>query len=154
MAEAHDEGVLRESWFLRLRNPYLQAIVAAAFMLVVILIGGLTLFSGGELSERWAYQTLTTALMIFAVSNALMSLAAPNIGKYWTGSMLSYAALAGLAVLGARLLSGFWIAEAGSYRWIFMVVTFGYGVFLSIMAAIRGIVNFAEGEEWSQPRKR
>lgn len=154
MAGGHDEGVIKEDWFFKLRRPLVQAALAAALMGTFLVLGALTTLSGGELSERWSYRTLATALLIFAVANALMSLAAPDIGKYWRASMLSFVGLAALAILAARAFSGMWITEAGSYRWIFMVLTFGYGVFLSIMAVIRGIVNFAEGEEWSQPRRR
>lgn len=35
-----------------------------------------------------------------------------------------------------------------------MVVTFGYLVFLSIVGFIKRIVEFAQREEWNQPRPR
>ena len=46
------------------------------------------------------------------------------------------------------------ITEAGSYPWIFIVVSFGYLVFLSLMAVLRTVVDFAQREEWTQPRIR
>ena len=44
--------------------------------------------------------------------------------------------------------------EAGPYKWIYIVVTIGYLVFLCILSAMRKIVDFAQREEWNQPRLR
>ena len=46
------------------------------------------------------------------------------------------------------------MSEAGSYRWIYIVVAIGYLVFLSLMAMLRKIVEFAQREEWNHPRIR
>ena len=148
------EGTVKADWFAQLSKPHVQALGALAVMVVFVLVGLGINAAGDGLTDRWGYQTAATAMMMFGVGNALMSLNAPNIGKYWSASFVSYLLLAGIGVVIARLLSGFWLTEAGSYKWIYMVLTFGYLVLLSIVSMMKGIVSFAEREEWSQPRRR
>lgn len=152
--EHRREGPVREDWFRKLKHPPTQAALAAVVMVVFVGFGLLMSLAGSDLSERWGYQSAATALMIFGVGNALMSLAADNVGKYWSKSFVAYVLLAGLGLLLAWGSSGIWITDAGSYRFIYLVLTFGYLVLLSITSMMRGIVNFAEREEWSQPRRR
>lgn len=148
------EHVPHDPWMERIRQPKFQAVIAAGLMATFLLFGLVSSVSGAEPNERFGYQVAATALLLFGVANALFSLGAESINKYWSASFVSYLLLAGLGLLVARLLTGLWISEAGSYKWIYTVLTFGYLVILSIMSAIRGIVNFAEDEEWSQPRER
>ncbi len=154
MANPSHERLPHVTWVDRLRQPPYQAAAAGALMIVFLLFGVGSSLAGAGLGPRFGYQIAATALLLFGLSNALLSLGAPNINKYWSRSFVSFVLLAGLGLLVARVLTGLWISEAGSYKWIYTVLTFGYLVILSIMSAIRGIVNFAEDEEWSQPRKR
>ena len=99
--------------------------------------------------------TVAAALtLLFAILNSLMSLKARNAGKYWGTSVYSYMGLAVSNGVAAWLFSGIPIGEAGTYKWIFFVVTFGFLVFLSMVNFMKKIVQFAEKEEWNQPRKR
>ena len=148
------EHVPHDPWMERIRQPRYQAMTAAALMLVFLVLGFGSRLAGAETSERFGYQIAATALLLFGVANALFSLGSDNINKYWSASFVSFLLLAGLGLVVAKVLTGLWISEAGSYKWIYTVLTFGYLVILSIMSAIRGIVNFAEDEEWSQPRER
>jgi len=68
--------------------------------------------------------------------------------------MYSYLALAFATSMAAWGFSGIPLREAGSYRWIYIVVTVGFIVFLSMVNFMKMIVRFAEKEEWNQPRKR
>jgi hypothetical protein len=47
------------------------------------------------------------------------------------------------------------ISEAASFKWIFMVVTFGYLLFLSLMRFMRKVVFLAQQEDnrWMNRRK-
>jgi hypothetical protein len=62
--------------------------------------------------------------------------------------------LAGASALLAYLFSGVSIGAAGSYKWLFIVVSVGFMVFLSMVNFMKVIVNYAEKEEWSAPRRR
>ena len=141
-------------WFARLKRPPIQAAGAAVVLLAFAVIGLAGAAAGPGLGERYGYQVAATTLLLFGVANALLSLSADNVNRYWGASFLSFLALAALGLVVAYALSGLWITEAGSYRWIYAVLTFGYLALLSIVSMIRGIVKFAEHEEWSHPRKR
>lgn len=93
-------------------------------------------------------------LLLFALFNSLLSLRADNFTKYWGSSVYSYMALAFVSGLAAWLFSGIDLRDAGTYRWIYLVVTFGFLVFLSMVNFMKRIVTFAEKEDWNQPRKR
>jgi hypothetical protein len=102
----------------------------------------------------FAWSTAAAMLLFFALFNSLMSIRAPHFGKYWGASMYSYMALALLSGCAAWLFSGIGFREAGTYRWIFIVVSFCFLVFLSMVNFMKIIVNFAQREEWNQPRRR
>jgi FtsH-binding integral membrane protein len=74
--------------------------------------------------------------------------------QYWSRSIYSFLGLALLAGGFAWLLSSLPLNEAGSYRWILIVVTVGYIIFLAMMTTMRRIVEFAQREEWNHPRIR
>ena len=76
------------------------------------------------------------------------------MSKYWGRSIYSFMGLALGSGLTAYLFSSLTISEAGSYRWIYVVLTVGYLVFLSIVTFMRRIVEFAQKEEWNHPRIR
>jgi len=149
-----EEGAPKNAWFALLKRPHIQAGLALVALLFFVVLGLVMRAGGGEPGSNWGYQSAATSMMLFGVGNALMSLGAKNVGAYWMRSFLSYILLVGIGLLVAWLYSGLWITEAGSYRWIYMVLTFGYLVLLSIVSMMRGIVQFAEREEWSQPRQR
>jgi len=93
--------------------------------------------------------------LFFSVGNCVFSLnVKENSEKYWTQSMivfiLTMALLAGLALL----ISGVNITETGSFQWIFIVVIVSYFVFSTIIRLMKGIVDFAQKEEWNQPKKK
>jgi len=138
----------------RLQRPPFQAAIGLVVLALFLLFGGALSWANDGSDGRWGYQSAATALMLYGVGNALLSLGTKAVGKYWSISIACYAALAAVAIVFARLYSGYWIDDAGSYRWIFLVLTFGYLVLLSIVSMMRGIVSFAEREEWSQPRQR
>ena len=147
---------MNQSTFLleRLKNPVLQASIVFALVLLFD-IGSFFLSSAGvEIEQRFPWTVTATFILFFAMFNAILSLMTDNMDRYWTRSILSYIALALLTGLIAWAFSSLTINEAGSYRWIYIVLTIGYLLFLSIVALMRKIVEFAEREEWNQPRLR
>lgn len=53
----------------------------------------------------------------------------------------------------AWLTSGIAIGQAGSYKFIYLVVSVGFLVFLSLINMVKKIVNFAEREELESTAK-
>ena len=86
--------------------------------------------------------------------NSLLSLSAASFAQYWGASIYSYLGLALCTSLSAWGFSGIPLSEAGSYRWIYIVVSIGFLIFLSMVNIMKVIVRFAEKEEWNKPRKR
>lgn len=135
--------------------PYKQAalVFAGAF---ILMFGGWALDKTGIylMDSLYPWSIATAFSLLFAIFNSLMSLSADNTLKYWGTSMYSYLGLAFMNGCSAWLLSGVRLSDAGTYRWIYLVVTIGFLVFLSMVNFMRKIVEFAEREEWTQPRKR
>ena len=148
------QAATTKNWFSKLKQPPYQAAIGLIFMLFFLAFGGVISVGKGEISSNWGYQSAATGLMLYGVGNALVSITAEDVSKYWISSFISYAVLGGIALLVGWGFSGIALNDAGSYRWIFIVLTFAYLVMLSIISMMRGIVRFAEREEWSQPRER
>ncbi|MCP9235084.1 hypothetical protein [Lewinella sp. JB7] len=143
------------SIFQRRIDPVLQAGVVLAIVLVVdlfsLIIAGTNTVG---VSNRFPWLCAASFMLFFALFNAVMSAAVPNTAKYWGRSLYSFMGLALGAGLLAWAFSGLTISEAGSYRWIYLVVTVGYLVFLGMISLIKNVVNFAQREEWNKPRPK
>lgn len=134
-------------------DPIYQAGGTLVLVFLTQAIGsGISASTDDVMNNRWAWLCAASFLLFFALFNAVMSATSNNILKYWGRSLYSFMGLAVAAGLLAWAFSGIPIGEAGSYKWIFFVVTFGYLVFLSMIAMMKGVVEFAQKEEWSQPK--
>ncbi len=136
-------------------SPLKQAGIVFGLSAGIMLLTKLAqLASSGETDKTVYWTIAATFILFFAIFNALFSLSTKNMDKYWTQSILSYASLVVLTGLLAYLMSSISIDDAGSYRWIYIVLTMGYLIFLSMMTVMRKIVEFAQKEEWNHPRLR
>lgn len=144
-----------ESIFSKTINPIYQAIMALGGVIVISLLAKLIALTGiTEIPQRFPWMSAASFMLLFAIFNSLFSLSSKNMMQYWGKSIYSFLGLAVTAGGVAYLLSSLTISEAGSYRWIYIVVGIGYLVFLSLMGVLRKIVDFAQREEWNQPRIR
>ncbi|MEM9930694.1 MAG: hypothetical protein AAF840_12790 [Bacteroidota bacterium] len=136
-------------------DPVYQA-GGALLGVFLFILGGLAVQSGTEdfVSNRWPWLCAASFLLLFALFNAIMSATSKHLMKYWGRSIYSFAGLAVGSGLLAWAFSGIPIGEAGSYKWIFFVVTFGYLVFLCMVGFMKSIVEFAQKEEWHRPKLR
>lgn len=143
------------SFLTRAFNPVLQAAIALGSGLVFILVGkGIDGLGLMQLEPDYPWMCVASFLLLFALFNSIFFLSAKNTLKYWGRSMYSFMGLAFISGLMAWGFSQIPIEEAGSYRWIFIVVAGVYLVFLTIMNLMKKIVEFAQREEWTQPRIR
>lgn len=136
-------------------RPPIQAIATFGVAFFLMGLGWLSTALGVmEVDRLYAWSIGAAFMLFFALMNSLLSLKAPSFVKYWGVSIYSYIGLG----LGTSLLawgfSGIPLKEAESYRWIYIVVTVGFIVFLTLVNLMKVIVKFAEKEEWNQPRKR
>lgn len=136
-------------------NPVVQAALCLGGALVFILLSKLVQATSlMEVSERFPWMAAASFLLLFSIFNTVGSIFSDNRNKYWQRSIYGFIGLALSSGLLAWSFSSLSIGEAGSYRWIFIVLTLGYLVFVSIMNLARTIVEFAQREEWNHPRIR
>lgn len=136
-------------------NPFLQGAVIVVAMIAFLGFGELLSSSAPDgYKQRIPWIIVTAMLLLFAVSNSIFCLVSDKPVYYWGRSVITYILLAAVAIFMASFLSGLPIRKAGSFEWLFFVVSFSYLVFISIVNLIRIIVAFAEKEEWLAPRSR
>jgi hypothetical protein len=129
-------------------NPIFQTFVVLGISLVAMIVFyALKLAGMMDVDNRvfWVIGGATT--LFYGLFNSVISLASVDMNVYWFRSTLSYAALMIASATLAFLFSGITITEAGSFKWIYMVLTFGYLLFLSIMRFMRKIVQIAQKED-------
>jgi uncharacterized protein YacL len=144
-----------DSIFTKEIDPIKQVLIVLGLSIGFMIFSKLFEEIGIFENDPRTYWTLAaTFILFFAIFNSLFSLTTQNMDRYWTRSMLSFVALAAISAGAAYLFSGIPMEEAGSYKWIYIVLTIGYLVFISIMGAMRNIVDFAQKEEWNSPRIR
>lgn len=144
-----------QSFFDRAYNPILQAVAVYIGVLVMIAGGAIVKLTGLiSVSPRFPWMCAAAFMLLFAMFNSIFALATDDIGKYWGRSIYSFLGLAVLAGFTAYLTSSLSIRQAGSFQWIYIVVTIGYLIFLGLVSLLRNIVDFAQKEEWNQPRIR
>jgi drug/metabolite transporter (DMT)-like permease len=143
------------SFFEKAYNPVLQAAVIFGAGVAVTLLSKIVKATGLiEVSQTFPWMSAAAFMLFFAMFNSIFSLSSKNMMQYWGRSIYSFLGLAAASGLMAYLFSSLSINEAGSYRWIYFVLTIGYLVFLSMMATLKRIVEFAQKEEWNHPRIR
>jgi len=144
-----------DSIFDKAYDPIVQAAIVFGLGIIVMLGGKLFNFASIlSVSDRFPWMTAAAFILFFAMFNSIFSLASKDMNKYWGRSMMSYAGLVICSGTVAYLFSSIPIKEAGSYRWIIIVLTFGYLVFMSIVRFMKNIVEFAEKEEWNSPKQK
>lgn len=134
-------------------NPIFQAILMFAGGLVVTIVAKVVGAAGiTEVGERFPWLSAASFMLMFAIFNSISSLAITENSQYWGRAIMSFMGLAAASGFLAYLFSGLSIWEAGSYSWIYVVLSIGYLIFLGIMSFIKSVVAFAQKEEWNQPR--
>ncbi|MBK9564723.1 MAG: hypothetical protein IPO37_05920 [Saprospiraceae bacterium] len=86
-------------------------------------------------------------ILFFALANSVLGFGAKDTNKYWLHSIISFSMMLVIGGIMAWAISGVSIRDAGSVRWIYVVLTFGYLVFLSIVNLIRFLVVLAKKHE-------
>ncbi len=126
-------------------SPFYQVAAVLALSVVMMVLSGLmpaAPYSSTAPIMPWV--VLCGMILFFALVNSVLSFAAVDGNKYWFQSIISFA---GLLVVGGFIawgISGVSIGNAGSVRWLYFVLTFGYLVFLSIVNLIKFFVKLAQ----------
>lgn len=107
-----------------------------------------------EPSVKFPYLAGGASLFIFAIFGSLFIVKAENVSKYLGRVIYCYLGLGATTILVSWLLTSKTIGEVGTFKWIYLVLTVGFMIFLGIMSFVRNIVEYAEKEEWHHPRQR
>ena len=149
------ENKTNDPFMAKAKDPVNQATVVLGITVVFIFLTKVAIWTGAaEFRDYIPWVISASFLLFFAVLNSIFSLSSDDMNKYWIRSIISYSGLAIISGLLAYLASSVSFYEAGTIRWIFIVLTFVYLVFLSIVNFMKRIVSFAEREEWQAPKKR
>ena len=136
-------------------DPLIQAgLFFATSVLFMLLAWAIRLIGLIQFEQLFPWSIASGLLLLFAVFNSMMSLNADNSARYWGRSIYGFLGLAFANGLAAWLFSGVPIGAAQSYRWIYIVITICLLIMLSMVNLMKKIVQFAEREEWTQPRRR
>ena len=132
-------------------SPYMQgAILMASTLLVQIVV----YCSDGYFQSRTFYTVAISFVLVFAIFNAILSLSTADQNAYWAKSILSYAVLCVAGGYTAYFFSQTNIDEAGPYKWMYFVFTFGYILLLAILRTIRRIVFLAQKQDHRSLREK
>ena len=129
-------------------HPVYQAIVILVGIPAVLLLFMIPSWIGiYDLPQHFPWTIAAAFTLLFAVGNSVLSLGATDQNKYWGNSIMTYMVVVLLGGFMAYLFSGLSIYEAKSFRWIYIVFTFGYLLFLCIIRAMRKIVQIAQEQD-------
>ncbi len=127
-------------------SPKKQAI--AAFIGVVIIGGfGSMMNLSEDLARSFPWMIGVAFMLVFAIFNSILWIPAKNMMTYLSESMTCYVLLAIASGIFSFLITGENPNEVGSIKWIFIVMTIGYFVFLGIMGFIKRFALFLNHEE-------
>ena len=143
------------SFYAQAIDPTKQAGLVFALSMGTLVIAKILQSTGiSEFQDHFPWTIATSFMLFFIVFNTVFSLSSPDMNKYWMRSVLCYSVLAIVSGLTAYLFSSIPFGEAGTFKWLFIVFSFSYLLFLSIVRFMRNIVEFAEREDWQAPKKR
>ncbi len=144
-------------FFTRLTNPFWQGGTVLSVVLVVMFaLKALQISKNMDASPLSFWVVSGTGMLVFALFSSIISLSiTTDMNAYWSRSTGAYAVLSVIGGCFAWFFSGLILGDAASIKWIFMVVTFGYLLFLSLMRFIRKVVFLAQQEDnrWMNRRK-
>ena len=145
------------SFFEKSYNPILQGVVILGFAVLIMLLAKIIQWTGiAHISGQAFWIIAGTSILLFALSNSILSLSSKDMDNYWVRSIPTYAVVMIMSSSFAYLFSAMTMQEAGTFKWIFMVLTFGYLLFLSMMRFMRKIVDIAQQEDdnWTKRMKK
>ena len=125
-------------------QPLYQAIIIFIFGLFLVLLDQSTGMAGvGTSKYNSPWILLTACILFYSLCSSVFSLKSKQPNKYWRDGIFSFVGLMVAVGLAATVISGQTIDEAGSFRWIFLVLSIGYLVFLTIVRLMKRIVDIA-----------
>lgn len=143
------------SIFERKFDPLYQAALVLGITLVIDVLALLVQSTDTVgVSNRFPWLAAASMMLFYAMVNVVFSVSSKDLVRYWSRSIYAFMALALGVGLLAWAFSSLTISEAGSYKWIYIVVTVSYIIFSAMITLLRKVVDFAQKEEWNSPKIR
>ena len=137
-----------QSIFQRQVHPFLQVGVAIVLNLVgVLLIKAFVDSNAGSDSRVVFWEFSFSILMAFIIFNSVFSIPYIKRAQYFRDSIFSFLALAVIGGVLSHYIGGISMDNAGSFRWLYIVFTFTYLVFISIVNLMRKIMEIAKKQD-------
>lgn len=137
-----------DSIFSKKIDPFVQIGIVFLGVLGFTLIFKIFDWTGLAAQPDYLPYTMNAAgLLFFALFNSVLSLAYTQQNRYWLKSLLAYVILMVVGTLFSRFVSGVPLSEAMSFRWLYIVFSIGYIVFLCIVRLMRKIVLIAKKQD-------
>lgn len=139
---------MEQSIFQKQISPFVQAAFAMSFNLVIILIVKGTVDTGSKIEDGTVlWEVSFSVLLAFMLFNSVLSISYKNKAEYFRNSIFSFLAVAAIGGVLAHYVSGVSMDSAGSFRWLYIVFTFTYLVFISIVNLMRKIMEIAKKQD-------
>lgn len=129
-------------------SPFIQSGSAIGLSLLIAIILKLCLATDtGESSGIIFWEFSFSLLLGYMMFNSLFSLQSNDRMIYFRNSIFAFMLLAAVGGCIAWLFSGIKLDEAGSFRWLYIVFTFVYLVFLTIVNLMRKVIDYARKQD-------
>jgi len=151
MSEYEEKSVFSKTF-----DPVMQALLCFGLFAIISLVGSASgsLEAEKGMSNYFPWDIAGAFILFYAVANSVFSLSSKSMEKYWVRSIIAYIGLMVGLIGVCTLVTGKSIGEVASFKWIFIALTICYLIFLSLMRFLKSIVDFAQKEEWNNPRLR
>ncbi len=135
------------SIFSREIHP-LKQFVIGLIMILLSMLFTMLIANGKEDFDKIIYWEISFAvLMGFALFNSIFSYSYEKKSSYFIISLASYVFLALFGGFASYYFSGIRLDDADSFKWLYIVFTFSYLVFISIVNMMRTIIELVKKQD-------
>lgn len=125
-------------------NPYKIAMAAGgSYILLLVIQYLLQKFSLLDYDPMRVWLMATSMLLFYVLLSSIYCFKATNRLLYYRQSTIAYIVIGIVLVSTAQYFSELKLSDAQSHRWIIIVISLVYLVFMTIIALIRKIVDIA-----------
>ena len=131
----------------RLENPIGQAVLIIIASIFVQLLS-LMLYSATNEAGDLAWMIAGAFALFYGFFNAVFLLSVDQVNNYISKSFTGYFLVMLVGAGLAYVINLQWPSEnVTSMRWIFMIITFSYFVFITIVFFMRKIIEYAQRQD-------
>lgn len=138
------------SLFAKAIHPFkLLGAVFAFFLVCIAIVYVLHTTDAIDLKPTRYWEMAFTSVMIFIIFSSALSFSYPNKTKYFMFAIISFLLLMVTTGVLAAIISGqsIDVGGAGSFRWMYMMLTFSYLVLLVISNSMFKILEFVKKQD-------